>query len=116
VNRTYDLFEKMPNGDVLWRGCVSGLEPARRKLARCNGNEYLLMHVPTSEIVECMEERMTEPKFPIADRVEKRAYEFYLARGRADGYDVEDWLAAERDLKLAEVSPKPKARPAGAST
>jgi hypothetical protein len=60
--------------------------------------------------------KMTDPKFPTVDRVEKRAYEFYIARGCADGYDVEDWLAAERELKLVEVSPKPKARPAGART
>ncbi len=27
-----------------------------------------------------------------------RAYELYLARGRADGRDFDDWLAAEREL------------------
>lgn len=55
MNRTYDLFEQMPNGEVLWRGCVSGLEAARSELAALagrNGHEYLLMHVLTSEIME----------------------------------------------------------------
>jgi hypothetical protein len=28
----------------------------------------------------------------------KRAYEIFLARGRVDGSDREDWLRAERDL------------------
>jgi hypothetical protein len=28
----------------------------------------------------------------------KRAYEMYLERGRADGFDREDWLQAEREL------------------
>jgi hypothetical protein len=32
------------------------------------------------------------------DRVSQRAYELYLARGRMDGQDFDDWLAAEREL------------------
>ena len=33
-----------------------------------------------------------------ADRVALRAYELYLARGKSDGRDFDDWLAAEREL------------------
>jgi hypothetical protein len=32
------------------------------------------------------------------DRVSQRAYELYLSRGRADGRDFDDWIAAEREL------------------
>ena len=32
------------------------------------------------------------------DRVSQRAYELYLSRGRADGRDFDDWLAAELEL------------------
>jgi hypothetical protein len=32
------------------------------------------------------------------DRVSQRAYEIYLARGRADGRDFDDWIAAEREI------------------
>lgn len=32
------------------------------------------------------------------ERVAGRAYELYLARGGSDGADLEDWLAAEREL------------------
>ena len=32
------------------------------------------------------------------DRLAQRAYELYLARGAADGQDMEDWLIAEREL------------------
>ena len=28
----------------------------------------------------------------------RRAYDLYVARGCEDGYDVEDWLQAEREL------------------
>lgn len=31
--------------------------------------------------------------------VARRAYDLYLARGREDGHDVEDWLEAERELR-----------------
>ena len=30
--------------------------------------------------------------------VAQRAYELFLAKGRIDGHDVEDWLEAERQL------------------
>ena len=30
--------------------------------------------------------------------IARRAYDLYLARGREDGHDVEDWLQAEREL------------------
>ena len=33
------------------------------------------------------------------DRLAQRAYELYLARGGADGRDLEDWLIAERELR-----------------
>ena len=32
------------------------------------------------------------------DRVARRAYELYLARGGSHGADWDDWLAAEREL------------------
>jgi len=31
--------------------------------------------------------------------IAERAYGFYLERGRADGFDREDWLRAEQELK-----------------
>ncbi len=32
------------------------------------------------------------------DRIASRAYEIYLERGGGDGRDMDDWLAAEREL------------------
>lgn len=34
--------------------------------------------------------------------IEKRAYELYETRGRADGHDWDDWLEAERELSRSE--------------
>ena len=30
--------------------------------------------------------------------IARRAYDLYLARGCGDGYDLQDWLQAEREL------------------
>jgi len=35
---------------------------------------------------------------PDSADVAKRAFELYCERGRQDGYDVQDWLQAEREL------------------
>lgn len=35
------------------------------------------------------------------DEIARRAYDLFLSRGGAHGYDVEDWLQAERELKAA---------------
>ena len=44
----------------------------------------------------------TASRLPITDSadVARRAYDLYLARGRTDGHDVEDWLQAERELRV----------------
>jgi len=38
------------------------------------------------------------PLAPTRDAIAKRAYELYLARGKADGQQLEDWIQAEREL------------------
>ena len=41
-----------------------------------------------------------------ADDIAERAYQLYVDRGRADGFDREDWLRAERELDtLRPMSP-----------
>lgn len=37
-------------------------------------------------------------KQPSNEQIEARAYEIYLERGREDGHDVDDWIAAEKEL------------------
>jgi hypothetical protein len=38
------------------------------------------------------------PARPTQNEIARLAYEFYEERGRVDGHDLEDWLAAEREL------------------
>jgi hypothetical protein len=35
----------------------------------------------------------------VTELVRKRAYEFFEARGREPGHDLEDWLRAELEIK-----------------
>ena len=37
--------------------------------------------------------------------IAQHAYALYLARGREDGHDVEDWLQAERELQEMKNAP-----------
>lgn len=39
---------------------------------------------------------------PAREEIERRAYEIYLARGGVNGYDQDDWLQAEREIKEAQ--------------
>jgi DUF2934 family protein len=48
------------------------------------------------------------------ERVAQRAYELYLARGRGDGQDVDDWLCAERELRGESVPTAAEAHDLGA--
>ncbi len=60
---------------------------------------------------------MEEQKAPTIQQIEQRAYEIYLERGGEDGRSIEDWIAAEQELKeqLKRNTPAPsKARAARA--
>ena len=36
------------------------------------------------------------------EEIHQRAYEIYLARGAAPGFELDDWLQAERELRSKE--------------
>jgi hypothetical protein len=42
------------------------------------------------------------PVAPSPEAIAARAYELYLARGGADGKDIDDWLKAEKDLRARD--------------
>ena len=62
MEREYDLFEHLPNGDLLWRMTVNGHENAiqqLKKLAATTSNEVRVVHLPTQSVVAVMN-RATE--------------------------------------------------------
>lgn len=42
---------------------------------------------------------LAQPATVTGSDIARRAYDLYLARGREDGHDVDDWLQAERELR-----------------
>jgi hypothetical protein len=46
------------------------------------------------------------PNEPSVQEIRALAYELYIQRGRIDGFEVEDWLQAEKELKLNHNKPK----------
>jgi hypothetical protein len=54
MDRVYDIFERFPDGSLMWRHCITGLEAAKKTLqgfALESENEFYAMHTPTNEIV-----------------------------------------------------------------
>ena len=45
-----------------------------------------------------VEQRDRLPKAGSEQEIRRRAYEIYLERGAQPGYELEDWLQAEREL------------------
>jgi hypothetical protein len=57
MEREYDLFEKMSDGQLLWRSSVFGHEKAiqaLKELATKTKNEVCVMHLPTKSVVATM--------------------------------------------------------------
>jgi hypothetical protein len=51
----FDIFEKLPDGTIVWREVVSGLEPAvlrMKALASVSTNEFILLYSPSNKIVD----------------------------------------------------------------
>ena len=49
----------------------------------------------------------TTPSSDLQDQIRTRAYEIYEQRGRHDGFDEQDWLAAEAEI-LAKANASPE--------
>lgn len=41
---------------------------------------------------------------PNQDQIARRAYELFIDRGGEHGHDMEDWLQAERELRLGRYN------------
>ena len=52
----------------------------------------------------------------VQDRIARRAYDLFVARGGQHGYHIEDWLQAEKDILSSRAKPAPKKKKAPAKT
>lgn len=44
----------------------------------------------------------------VQDRIARRAYDLFVARGGQHGYHIEDWLKAEKETLAENATPAPK--------
>jgi hypothetical protein len=54
MSHEYDIFEKYPDGSLIWRQVVYGQQNARNRLdafSALGPNEFLLMHLSTDTLV-----------------------------------------------------------------
>jgi hypothetical protein len=54
MDREYDLYERMTDGSINWRGFARGVGKARRRLHSLNletGHECFGVYVPTKEVI-----------------------------------------------------------------
>jgi len=58
-------------------------------------------NINKAEVGETLDDQTLGLNEPAREDIERRAYELYVARGEVDGYDQDDWLQAERELKEA---------------
>jgi hypothetical protein len=101
VDREYELFERLPDGDVLWRGTTTGLEQARQKLeefGRETRNELYAMHLFSHQVVARVNAPDGQPK--TIKHVFQIAYDGRLLSTRAgvlkaQGYKVVSVLGNE---------------------
>jgi hypothetical protein len=57
MERTYDIFEKMDDGVLLWRAVIPGREAAMRKLEEMavkSPNEFQLKHLASDTLIATM--------------------------------------------------------------
>jgi hypothetical protein len=44
-----------------------------------------------------------DPNEPAEEEIRVRAYEIYVQRGQVIGFDLEDWLQAEEELRQGQI-------------
>jgi len=98
MEREYEVFERLPNGEVTWRGTGHGLEDARRKIeqfAKNTTNKVFAIHLFSQQVVARVNERQKTSK-----RVFQIAYDGELLVKRAkvlrsEGYGVTSVIGNE---------------------
>jgi Protein of unknown function (DUF2934) len=59
-------------------------------------------NINKAEAGETLDDQTLGLNEPAREEIERRAYELYLRRGEVHGYEQDDWLQAERELKEAQ--------------
>lgn len=54
---------------------------------------------PKLDVLDGKSDQTVTAYEPTFEEISGRAYEAYVQRGRIDGFDLEDWLQAEKELR-----------------
>jgi hypothetical protein len=132
MERDYDLFERLQDQSLVWRGSVHGLENARRKLEEVSKgtiNECFAMHTPTRQIVVLLNiaRHGQLPPKPVVFQIEYDEHRLVTRSEllRHNGYEVisligtrremVDWLKARYpSVRIPALNPPDHPRLAGA--
>ena len=117
--------KEVPFGTITLTACLDAQEPELRRvifdpLPRVDGIDSSgdpLTEVRSDVYLLSGRQRRAASagaQSPSHEQIAQRAYELYLERGREDGKDVEDWLAAEAELRR-EASQAPTTHAARAT-
>jgi len=68
-------------------------QPRRRK-----SSESIQSREPAVSVKEPVHSQPVSPQDDVQARITDRAYELYTERGYREGYAVDDWLEAEREV------------------
>lgn len=112
MERDYDLFERLQDQSLVWRGSVHGLENARRKLeevSKGTTNECFAMHTPTRQIVALLNiaQHGQLPAKPVVFQIEYDEHRLVTRSEllRHNGYEVISLIGNEA-AKVALSSPQ----------
>lgn len=81
-----------------------GENPGRRTAGRRGATQEQVQTTETAASASADDRsfiagRPTSSASPTREDIARRAYEIYKARGGTHGYDIADWLQAERELR-----------------
>jgi len=76
----------------------SPANPSPRQIPPKGAKDMMTMSKPTEKSSLVGSESLTAQARPTFEEIELRAYQIYVERGGAHGYDVDDWVQAEHEL------------------
>jgi len=93
-------------GQICWSTLSISYWPSDSDASARHGHTVFYQKLPNNLVEtlvilagETLDDQTAGLNEPAREEIERRAYELYLARGEVHGYDQDDWLLAERELK-----------------
>lgn len=86
----------VPSADAAVPKKVEAADPKPAVAPRKKVTAKIISETPAAEAI--VETKTSKAPLPTHAQIAERAHYYFIARGRLHGFDVEDWLCAEREL------------------